>query len=345
MPLFLTVIVFLVIPQAVLAGTVIGDLAASMRAGTWAELSTKNIGPTLANLRGSEGTIVIYTDDMVWNPTTQEVFMVGADHLAPEGPQFVSYSARNNTWQRLIRPAWLNITFFHGYDHSAIDQANGRFYHRPYMLNMIHRYDTNSKAWTELPNVNTYQNCCDALEYFPELDGLIWVHGELGEIWLFKESTGQWSRLGTWAAQGGGTWNFAEYNPVHKVLVFGSGGPRTLFKLSSTGQITQLNKPPVSFYDGSGYNGVFTVDPVSGEYLLLTPTLRQLYSYDVSGDLWHVQPSASKPDFNRRGVAAAPISTHGVILFVTCGRSNCKAYLYKHAARSGLPVTRSAPVQ
>jgi hypothetical protein len=60
-----------------------------------------------------------------------------------------------------------------------------------------------------------------------------------GEVWLFNEGTQQWSRLGTVAD--GSTWQMAEYNPVHKVMLFIVGGRH--YKLSSTGQITSLANP------------------------------------------------------------------------------------------------------
>jgi hypothetical protein len=278
--------------------------------------------------------LTAYTDDLVWDPIRQQAFLIGADHLAPQGPQFVSYTAANNSWQRLPRPAWLSsIVFFHGYDHSAIDQARGILYHRPFSQNIVHRYDIASQTWTQLPTPNfenTLENCCDALEFFPELDGLVWVRGTVGEVWLFKVSTQQWSRLGTWPTQDSGTWTFAEYNPVHKLLLFGSGNENTLFRLSSAGQITQLRNPPISIYDGSGYVGAFTVDPVSGTYLLLTPTSRQLYTYDVKTDTWQLRSGPTQPDMRSTGVVATPVSSYGVNLFVACTRGDCHAYVYKH---------------
>jgi hypothetical protein len=77
---------------------------------------------------------------------------------------------------------------------------------------------------------------------------------------------------------------------------------------------------------------VFTVDPASGAYLLLTPTTRQLYRYDVNSDVWLPSPSLSKPDLSSTGAVATPVSTYGVNLFVSCTRGECHAYVYKHSA-------------
>lgn len=71
--------------------------------------------PTLDNLAGSSGVMTVYTDDMVWDPGGLQTFVIGADHLATQGPQWASYTATDNTWRRLTRPAWLSaLTFFHG---------------------------------------------------------------------------------------------------------------------------------------------------------------------------------------------------------------------------------------
>ncbi|MFM9885780.1 MAG: Ig-like domain-containing protein [Burkholderiales bacterium] len=327
--LSIVVLIYFWMPSAK-AGTVMGDAAAQMQPGEWRALPTTNITPALAGLGGASGMMTVYTDDMVWDAIGEQAFSIGADHLAPQGPQFVSYTASTNTWQRLARPAWLSsLTFFHGYDHSAINQVGRILYHRPYGQNVVHRYDIASQTWGTLnPSFpNNYANCCDALEYFPELNGLVWVRGAPGEVWLYHEGTKQWSRLGV--VPDGATWQMAEHNPVHKVLVFIVGGRH--YRLSSAGQITALTTPPVGLYNGSGFNGVLTVDPVSGDYLALTPDNRGFYRYDVLTDTWQVIPSPTKPDLTRHGVIATPISTYGATYFAGCNSSTCRAFLYKHA--------------
>jgi hypothetical protein len=119
------------------SATVLEQTATSMQPGEWREITTNNMTPTLDNLDGASGVMTVYTDDMVWDPIGRRAFTIGADHLAPQGPQFVSYTANNNTWQRLTRPTWLSsITFFHGYDHSAINQTGRILYHRPFGQNV-----------------------------------------------------------------------------------------------------------------------------------------------------------------------------------------------------------------
>ncbi|MCC7385348.1 MAG: hypothetical protein IT384_26095 [Deltaproteobacteria bacterium] len=274
----------------------------------------------------------VYTDDLVWDSVGLDAYLIGADHLAPEGPQIAHYSAASNAWERLARPDWLAaLTFFHGYDHTAIDAVRRNIYHRPFGQNRVQRADIDGMSWAPLPDaelINTYQNCCDALEYFPPLDGLVWIRG-VGEVWLFDETQQAWRQLGTWA-EDGNTWTFAEYSAARRTLIFGSGNGNNLFKLDATGTVSRLTDPPVPIYDGSGYVGVLTSDPISGTFLLLTPTARELYSYDVDGDAWLAAASSNKPSLNNLGVVATPVPNYGVVLFAACGRGDCRAYLYRH---------------
>ena len=115
------------------SATVLGDVAAQMQPGTWAELITTNISNTL-RASGASGFVFGYTEDIRWDPVTEQLFYVGGDHL--DDPEFITYSAQTNTWQREPKPYWLpiNVTTgalaMHGYDHSAINPAAREFYHR-----------------------------------------------------------------------------------------------------------------------------------------------------------------------------------------------------------------------
>ena len=140
---------YLCIPPGV-AATAIGDAAARMQPGMWVELPTNNMAAALANTTGSTGFDVTYTDDMVWHAATQQVFFIGSDHGYLQ--HFTSYDATSNAWQRLPRGYWMpaptdyNNGMGHGYDHSAIDQARGLYYFRPFNSNNVYRYTIASRC-------------------------------------------------------------------------------------------------------------------------------------------------------------------------------------------------------
>ena len=112
------------------SATTLGDLAASMQPGTWAQLTTVNINPTLTNTGGASGFIFGYTDKAVWDPTTRQLLFIGGDHNGTA--RFVSYTDTTNSWQIQTQPSWIPSTVMHGYHHTAINAGSGILYHRPY---------------------------------------------------------------------------------------------------------------------------------------------------------------------------------------------------------------------
>jgi hypothetical protein len=161
----------------------------------------------------------------------------------------------------------------------------------------------------------------------------VWSQGT-GVQLFFDESSQQWSPLGSEASLAS-TWMFAEYNPVHRVVILGSS-TGALFKLSSLGALVPLGDVPVAIYDGSAWNGVVTVDPVSGDFLVLTPPSRQLHVYDVVSDTWRLGPHPP-PDPGMDAVLGTPIAAHGVTAFTHCHHSgNCGVWVYKHAPEPAL---------
>ncbi|MGH7393482.1 MAG: hypothetical protein ACREM3_29105 [Candidatus Rokuibacteriota bacterium] len=305
-------------------------------------MTTSNINQVLV-AKGASGNDIGYSEDIVWDRVSRQLFFAGGDHN--DLAQFESYRESTNTWQQLPRPAWMPSGTMHGYDHSAIDPGRRFFYHRPYANNTIRRYHIDTGVWTSLPNPPLGGTaCCNAIEYFPEMDGIVWVDA-LGQVAIFRESTQQWTVLTT-SLGAGTTWQMAEYNPVNRLLVFALGN--RLYQLSASGQITSLGSLPVALYDGSGFNGVFTVDPVSGEYIISTPANnanRVFHRYNVVTRT--SQPLASQPnvgDLRHTMMLATPVATHGVTLFVYCDLGTpCGVLLYKHADSSSLPPPPPPP--
>ena len=129
--------------------------------------------------------------------------------------------------------------------------------------------------------------------------------------------------------------NFIEYNPVHKVVIFGGGGnDRRVYKMDSGGSITRMGDAPVGLGVGTSESRV-SVDPVSGDYIVVKPN-RQMYAYNVVNDQWTTLgvtfPSGLSPT---DGTIEASIDTYGVIMFIHYDYSNSAVYLYKHSTGGG----------
>src|SRR2546422_6521540 len=234
------------------ASTALGNLVASMQAGTWAQLNTNNINPTLSD-GGVSGVIFGYTEYIKWDPVSRRLYYLGGDHFASGTPvmRHVQYDENSNSWSILPEQSWFTAYASHGYDHGAIDPGHRYFYFRPPNNLTVYRWNIDTGAWTAMPsnNVIQYNSCCVGLEYFPELHGVIWAsdeNGDNGGLTRLNDATGQWGRVAQAAAYPIGDYhNFAEYNPVRKVMVFGGGeggaATRKIWKLDATGAVTPLN--------------------------------------------------------------------------------------------------------
>jgi hypothetical protein len=335
-----------VVPAPAVPQTALGLLAESMAPGTWAELPTLDMVPTLI-ADGASGSILGYAEDGGWDPTTRQFLFVGCDHFfTADGDRlrFVAYSADTNAWRILPTPYWIPDGINHGYDHNAIDPVHSRFYHRTYATRSVYRYDIAADTWTPLPDipgsVMGYNNCCMGLEYFPELDGLILAgstdSGVSDEAYLYSDGTGQWSRIADDSPMGSYN-HFVEYNPVHRLVLFGGGtdNNRQLHSISATGVVTHHADAPIPL---GVQNAIVTVDPVGGDFLVLGKD-GGFFEYDVLADAWSVVPGSVPIFFPVRGpnlvwqTVAAPVSTYGVTMFVKFyfdgAGSQAWVYLYK----------------
>lgn len=341
---FITILLCLIGFANVSFATVLSDKAAQMQPGTWAQISTNNISSVLG-ANGASGMIFGYTEYIKWEPISRRLFFVGGDHN--DQPKFVSYTESSNNWQTLTKESWMVAgtgSAMHGYDHSGIDPATGAFYHRPYNSRNVYRYLNGT--WTALPaitgSIMGYNSCCAGVEYFPEMKGLIYVSiesGTNGTVILWDQTTNTWKRLASGLPMGD-YHNFAEYNPVHKVVLFGGGnGNQNIYKLSASGQVTSLGLAPI----GLGVQtSIVTVDPATGEYLIFTSS-QQFYKYDIVNNSWK-QQSGTVPIWTSsygnsiHGVVATSISTYNVNLFVSCNSgANCTVNLYKNSSSSTPP--------
>jgi len=328
-------------------GTSMGDLAAGMKAGEWKTVNTTNVLDAVGSADvggGASGGILCYAEGGAWDPVGEQFFFVGGDHnWSVISTKFIRYSAGTNTWTVMTRPPWATfLGAMHGYDCNAIDAAKGNYYcRRSYADRMFEKYNIASGSWTDLPANNIYQYqyaSCGAIEYFPELKGLLFFQGNddgnsAAGIYLYKDSTNQWSKLAGGIPMNG--YAFAAYNPVHHVMV--CGGANYLCKISGTGQITPLQPSPISLGVNSS---IFTVDPVSGDFLVFERD-GSFYVYDVITDKWTKQPGSNF--FNPVaggggadgglvwGVVATPVSNYGVVMFAKFNGTSSCVYLYKHS--------------
>ena len=334
------------------AASEIGDLAASMAPGTWAELVTLDLnGGILEDVGGHH--ILQYADDARWDPVGGRVLFLGQGHSSnwDDDPtttaRFIAYGAAANSWTAL--PALIpSENVGHGYDHSAIDVELGEFFHRPFGSRTVYRYHLASGLWDALPQIPQPSNqVAGGLEYFPEAGGLVFVDGDWG-VWFWHRGTDRWQLL----ANTNGTLdstlpslpmgpyhNFAEHSPVHRVVAFGGGnGSNQIYRLNADLSITVQSPAPIDL--GIAWGSVFTLDPVGGNFLAFAAD-ESVWEHDPSaaGGSWIAVVGPRPPFFDIGpddpaifGCVATPVSTHGVTLFVKYDGFDSKVFLYKHRA-------------
>jgi hypothetical protein len=311
----------------------LGDLAASMAPGTWAELETKGLTPELLEVPHSVMTynVLEYQNSGVWDPVSRQVLFVGGPH-GGQG-KFITYDEASNTWRQEPDPTPVSMLSTHGYDHNTLNTATGELYFRPYASANIYKYKIATKTWGHLTRIpNTEYNCCGAVEYFPEREGIVFVGRN--ELLFYNTRRGSWSA--PWTTIRTGRYHAtAEYSPVAKMVVFGGGsGVRTVYRMDRNGKVTPGKDSP--FPLDSGGHAIFTADPVSGQFLLFAED-ETFHVYDPVADRWELQNQ--RPPFFDTGKyrpvscsIAIPIGTHGVVMVLTYSTRRPTVFLYRHAA-------------
>ncbi|HEU4621968.1 MAG TPA: hypothetical protein VFS42_07070 [Burkholderiaceae bacterium] len=321
-----------------------GEWRVLNNAGDASGLSTNLLISCLSPPSGDcSDNVLNYADKAMWNPNARTLHFIGQGHGGKE-LKFLTYSEATNAWSREPKPYWDCspaegcYSLVHGYEHSTIDPVSGDIYARKFNSNEVYRWTRTTATWSRLPSAPN-DSIVVGLEYFPDAGGLVMVGA--GYVHFWNKTTNTWSQLASGLAMGQ-YHHVASYNAKHKVVIFGGGNDSPkLYRMDAQRTITPLRDAP----EGVGIlDSVFTVDPASGKQLLLTSS-RRMYEYDVPSNTWtQVSTSGMPSDFfasNSYSNAilyrvAAPISTHGVILFI--GYDPIKTWIYKHA-----PGTVAAP--
>jgi hypothetical protein len=226
-----------------------------------------------------------------------------------------------------------NGTTLHAYDHQAIDTKRGHYFQRRLGGTGVHRYNISAGSWDRIADIplNYYPPIASALEYFPELDGLVFVSGRgqgVSEVYLYSMATSTWSIIASDLYMGD-YHNFSEYDPVHKVLLFGGGnGSSDVYALDASGKVAKKKSAPVELGIA---RSVIVGDPVSGKLLVFAENGTS-YEYDVVGDSWKTIGSHNlKDNYGDLSAVAAPIASYGVDIFVKADFGRSTVLVYKHS--------------
>jgi len=347
----------------------IAGLAASMRPGTWAQLETVGLPAVMIPPIGS-GSILEYTDRIVWDPLHTRMVVMGGAHTGNtnysiewQDDQWGWYDAGTNTWVGQS-PSKATCTasstadgcnnglpqfrISHSYEHMTVDTSTGDIYYRLYFSPQVMKWTFATQTWSMLPIIppalQGYIQVAGALVYFPERGSLIFVNAQDSHNYTTNQDY-----LGiyefniasqTWTKPSGGTLvtdspyqNVASYGPAcHCILV---SGYDKLYTYNQDGTVsTKANSAINLRVAASGSESVNTVDPVSGLFLFLDTT-GVAWQYNATTDAW-TQTGIATPSAvvsgNLDEVVAGPVSNYGVVMFVRfiSNSSSGVVYLYKH---------------
>ena len=341
------------------AQTEIGRLAARMQPGEVRELVTGNCNHHLFRTwydweeddikrYGSQKMfdIICWNNDMKWDPVSRQVLVLNGGHYASF--KFITYSAAANAWRLMPVPPWMdprrpdapacgndgkggNRSWprTHFYDKLAVSPK-----HRLFAVNMdgLYLYHIDKREWSSrVPTSSGGKDAFQVIEYSPEMNAFVYECNWGRDLRLWDVRKKEERRLGSYPF---GIHGVMEYDPVHKVIVFGAGdagggqetaGPN-LYRLDGNGDVTRLKAPPV--HVNCTPTSKFMCDPASGEYVVKGLRDQNVYAFHPLRDEWRKVAGVRLPDGESLGCA---IDSYGVMmLLVRTGGREFRCYLYKH---------------
>ena len=284
-------------------------------------------------------------------------FYVGQGDDSHVGYHFIIYDEATNTFNEGpdlpgLSPKTCSI-FNHGYDLNTIDPTTGNFYralHRgdaggwstcPGPFSDVYRYSPTSNTWARLPNNTGEPNVGpgsytpEAIAWWPEKNGFIWIYPPTNHIWLFSETTQAWSLFASFDLQAAISDSIAEYDYVNHRMVVGTSNMMHI--LNADGTHSQIGALPTAggvYYSGNGIKGNIVSRPVSGQFMFLKEAPNFPHNHDWY--TWNAQTNAQSgplagvpaPNPVYGAVSSAPNSTYGLVMTLACYTS-CRLLIYK----------------
>jgi len=344
------VLLTLLLPRVVWA-TTLSTLAASLSPGQFAQIPEAQMSgfgnglimtPQGAGCANFQDTITQFANKAVWNTILNQFMFVGSPHGSCNTWRLVIYDDATNTWSIGPSPSAGNQPQ-HSYDHNTINPANGTMYWRDFNSLSFRTLPNGAGSWSSIASFSSSNQCCGALEYFPDQNRLIFIDGDNGGR-SYNPATNAWTQL-WFGFNGGGSpildvghhSNWAEYSNLGLLVFGGSGGN---YKMNAAGTITTMSSPPFGNFTIGNEGSCCSVaaDPVTGHLVVISGS--NVWNLNPTTGTWTSTGTTAPSYFGNaaQDLISAPISDYGVIMYVKCNRSSsCQAYLYKHGA--GTPDT------
>lgn len=343
----------------------LATLARNMPAGSWARLSAGNQNAVLG-VGSISGTMIHYCNSMPWNPIARCIEIVAMDHGWGR-VRYARYVEDTNEFALVSGDIGFGSFTQHGYDHNVVNPYTGDLYHRRIesvggsSLTVARKAINSASSFVNLPSVSTNyaqiaigatwwsgsfagagaQGCLLVFNsgdsFGRSTDGQIVAYDPLANRWFMNKL----SMAPNYMSSGSTYHSVIEYSAGRNVAVYGGGNDATrrLWRLNADGSMTPM--PDVPAGKGVGMQqGIFTSDPVTGNFLLLSAG--QLWELNPTGTGSWTQLTGSRtppsgvgipgPGGNPDGVIASAIPEYGVVAYITqTSQTGGTFFLYKHA--------------
>jgi len=283
--------------------------------------------------------------------------------------KLIVYEVEKNRWVRLKNPQWYLdgimkgcLPNTHGYQLNTV--AQGRFFRAHGHCAGVSACNIDKdriedvdprKDWESVSSTPSAGLGC--LEYFPDRKSLLYFGAANGELYEKPLDSPTWTLVGKYWPHLACCGVALIYNPVHKTVVYGGGAMwggtyyHHWYKLDAEGKATPIDDCPLVTYAHNAT--LFTVDPVSGKYLLIqtmgaspvmpangeeTATRYAFYELDITakpGSQWKkrkdLEPAVPQfcpsAPFRCTSSVVVPLPEYGVNLFMGLKTT----WIYKHS--------------
>ena len=331
-------------------------LAASMNAGTWAELIATDIDAVVGvGHAGNSEVAIPYANSAPWCPIRKRIVIVGADH--GDLARHMEYDDATNRFLHIgMAPGGV-----HHYQHVAVDPYAGDIYFRLGSGRDLYRYTgTEWRLVTTIP-VNVAEVATVALCWwsgpFPGAGGhgvLTVYSGSEATISVFDPTTGSWlpNVLGVLPGQRGYYHVVSAYSSRHNCLVYGGGNvfqgegavERQLWRLNADLSRTRMPDAPhrVGIYGGMN----LVSDTASGNIIALG--FGEAWELNPSGAGSWTQMTGSRappagllvPNAPPNAVISCDATSLGVVVYIDALRNRqpeCRMWVYKSGGVGAAP--------
>ena len=256
-------------------------LAASMQSGQWASFTANNFNFALIDAGGGHS-ILEFASRGHWDPVHKKIQFWGMGHLS--GQALITYDDATNAWSRDNAQA-TSSNWGHGYQHLALNPANGDLYLRLYNSGTIRKkpYD---QPWESVASFDNGVNnqVAGALEWVPQLNG--------GAGGLAFADTGgvrfSNAAVSIWGWQISATSGNYHQNGVaiNSAFYFGGGSSSAFWRLDASGNVTRVADSPVPF----GVTAMHLIPHPNGvDALLVGPGAGgSTYQYNAVANTWNL---------------------------------------------------------